>query len=49
MKYYEINNYTNISFSYIAIIKYEEIVVTRTKIVLRRLGSHVYQIYLQDF
>ena len=49
MKYYEINNF-NISFSCIAIIKYEEIVVTRTKIeihfVIGRMGSHVYQIYL---
>ena len=51
MKYYEINYFYIPIFhiSYIAIIKYEEIVVTRTKIVLRRLGNHVYQIYLQDF
>ena len=38
---------------YIGIIKYEEIVVIRTKIaiyfVFVRLGRHVYQIYVQNF
>ena len=53
MKYNEINNSHKPVLSNTALIKYDEIVVTRVKIEIKfgfgRLGSHVYHIYLQGF